>query len=330
MGSSATTDNGDRSGKRRRSLSKLVQIAFVLVAVGLATWAVASRWSQVSEAWSRVTVWPMLAAMALATAGSYASFPSWRLLLAGLGSPLPVAPARRVFFLGQLGKYVPGGVWAVIAQVTLARALHVPRARSASASLLTILIGIVSSGSLGALCLLIGGREVLGRYAPALLLIVVLIVLLHPGLLVRLAALASRVTGRNVHIDRIPGRTIAASVGIQITGLVLLGLHFYFVIGTVGGTYVSPILAIGLLNVSLAAGMLAVFAPAGAGVREAILTLGLSPFMSPGSALLIALMSRVLTIIADVLVAGGAALLGRTRPVSEPAPDDRASHGTGR
>ena len=44
-------------------------------------------------------------------AGIYATFRSWRAVLADLGGGLPQAPAMRVFYLGQLGKYLPGTVW---------------------------------------------------------------------------------------------------------------------------------------------------------------------------------------------------------------------------
>ena len=75
---------------------------------------------------------------------------AWRALLADLGSPLPLPAAIRVMFVGQLGKYVPGAVWAVAAQVELARDYDVPRRRSATASLVgmatTLVVGLVAAG----------------------------------------------------------------------------------------------------------------------------------------------------------------------------------------
>lgn len=57
---------------------------------------------------------------------------------------------------------------------------------------------------------------------------------------------------------------------------------------------------------------MAVFAPAGVGVREFVLALGLSPFLSIEDALALAAILRLLTVIADVafsVVAGGGRLL---------------------
>ncbi len=43
----------------------------------------------------------------------------WRVLLADLGTHLPAAPASSVFLVGQLGKYLPGSVWTVVAQTEM-------------------------------------------------------------------------------------------------------------------------------------------------------------------------------------------------------------------
>jgi len=53
--------------------------------------------------------------------------------MSGQMAGLPAA--IRVMFVGQLGKYVPGAVWALAAQVELARDYDVPRRRSTTASL---------------------------------------------------------------------------------------------------------------------------------------------------------------------------------------------------
>ena len=68
---------------------------------------------------------------------------AWRALLADLGKPLPVPAAIRVMFLGQLGKYVPGAVWAIAAQVGLAHDC-VPKRRSGTASLVSMAITLVA------------------------------------------------------------------------------------------------------------------------------------------------------------------------------------------
>ena len=56
---------------------------------------------------------------------------------------------------------------------------------------------------------------------------------------------------------------------------------------------------------AVSAGILFLPAPAGAGVREAAYVLCLSPVLSSGSALLVALLSRVILIVVDFGLAAG-------------------------
>jgi hypothetical protein len=75
---------------------------------------------------------------------------------------------------------------------------------------------------------------------------------------------------------------------------------------------------IGLLALANMAGILAFFAPAGMGVREAVLGVGLVPFAPLPAVLAFAAVLRLLTLIADALffvLAGGVGLLARRRDV---------------
>jgi hypothetical protein len=52
-------------------------------------------------------------------------------LLAGLDTRLDLATAGKVYFVGGLGKYVPGGLWPMLTQADLARRLGEPPIRFA-------------------------------------------------------------------------------------------------------------------------------------------------------------------------------------------------------
>src|SRR6266571_2532072 len=92
-----------------------------LLAVGLAVYGLASQWTQVHAALARLAGYDVAGAAASVIAGLGAMLMAWRALLADLGSALPLPAAIRVMFIGQLGKYVPGAVWALAAKVELAR-----------------------------------------------------------------------------------------------------------------------------------------------------------------------------------------------------------------
>ena len=59
--------------------------------------------------------------------------------------PLRLRRAAPVFLVGQLGKYVPGSVWAYVLQVELGRRVGVARARVATATLAASLIAVVAT-----------------------------------------------------------------------------------------------------------------------------------------------------------------------------------------
>lgn len=313
--------------RRGRSRSTLIRVGFLLVVAAFAAYAVVKERHSLGQAWEKVQLLPVLVALVLTTAGTFAGFPQWRVLLAGLGSDIPARPAAKIFFIGQLGKYIPGGVWNIVAQATMARELKVPRARSGAAGLLTIVVALPVVGAMAAVTLAISGRQVLGTYWWVLLLMVPLLAFLQPDVLVRLGALAARITRRTIPLERVPGRSIAvATVWIAI-GQIISGLSLMFLVAMFTGHYPSPLLCIGIFSLGLLAGMLVVFAPAGAGAREAVLVLGLSPYMDAGAPLLVALLARVLSIIGDAALAGGAALQGRqgsgATVIAQRAPESR-------
>lgn len=97
---------------------------------------------------------------------------------------------------------------------------------------------------------------------------------------------------------------------------VICGLGFYLLMRDLWPqTGLSLAGAITLLAAANVAGMLAVFAPAGLGVRELVLAAGLATWMTPAQAIALAAMMRILSVLADfafvALAAVGRTFLGR-------------------
>jgi len=305
------------SSARRLTTGKALRAVFLLLVLAFGAYWVWKNRHGVADAWSRVTLLPVLGALTAAAFGAWSGVPAWRTLLSGLGSELPLRAAQRIFLMGQLGKYIPGGVWTVLAQATMAKEYRVPRARSGTASLLAVLLAVVTSSVLGAICLAIAGHQVLGRYWWILLLVIPLLAMLHPSVLVWVGDIASRITRRNLRMERIPERNLLVAAVWLMGGQIFNGLSFYLLVDSIGGTASNPLLSIGLFSLASAAGIVVIFLPAGVGAREIILLFGLSTVLGPGSAALIVLMARAVMTIVDVVVAATAAGAGR-RPRSSP------------
>ncbi len=310
-----------RPWQTSRNPGLVARVGFLVVVLAFGVYWFWAHWSEVAAAATKVTPWSVAAAAALSAVAAWSGVPAWRDLLIGLGSRLRLRDAQRVFLMGQMGKYVPGGVWTVLAQATLARDLDVPRTRSGTASLMTILLSVVTSAGLGAGCLAVSGHEVLGRYAWVLLLVVPLVALLDPRVLVWLGALAGRLLRRTVALERIPQRTVLAAAGWLLAGQVLNGLAFHLLVTSIGGRSVNALFSIGVFSLGAAAGILVVLAPAGVGARELILAFGLATVTDAGSVALVVVLFRVVLTVVDVVLAGAAVWIGR-RPLARAAADD--------
>ena len=89
--------------------------------------------------------WPMFALSSLAAAvGTWLTMLGWRVILRDLGSDLHLAPSSGVYFVGQLGKYLPGSLWSVLVQADIASHLKVPRRRTAVTGLLALGLSLLT------------------------------------------------------------------------------------------------------------------------------------------------------------------------------------------
>ena len=104
----------------------------------------AAQWDAVVAGFAAAELAVLAGSLVAVVAALCGGMLTWRALLADLGSPLPLRPAAKVFFVGQLGKYIPGSVWPVLAQMEMGRDLGVPRPRSAAAFFLMMPIQLAS------------------------------------------------------------------------------------------------------------------------------------------------------------------------------------------
>jgi uncharacterized membrane protein YbhN (UPF0104 family) len=102
----------------------LLAVVLMFCGYGLYT-----EWPQVSAGLARLHWYGVAASLVAAMAGTTCMMLAWRAILADLGSSLPFRAAARISFVAQLGKYVPGAVWAFAAQVEIGHDLGVPRRR---------------------------------------------------------------------------------------------------------------------------------------------------------------------------------------------------------
>ncbi len=300
---------------RRVLRSKTTRVLFVLVALGFLAAALVSSWQEAKNALVQLSVPAVLGAQVAVLGGLFLLFLAWRALLADLGSQLPVGPAMRVLFTGQLGKYVPGSIWPFVAQMELAKKYHVPRRRTATASVLGMIFTLAVGLVVAAATLPLAATAAARTYWPALALVPLLLILLYPRVLNPLLNTALRLVRQQPLERPLSLRGTAVAFGWTLAAWMCFGGHSLLLTvgaGASAGLRVVPV-AVGAYALGWSVGFLFVVAPAGAGAREAGIIAGLSPVLPAGSALVVALVSRLVMTLGDLLSAGLAVLVYRRR-----------------
>jgi uncharacterized membrane protein YbhN (UPF0104 family) len=302
------------------SRSRVFRISFGCLLVALAIWAIASEWVQVRDALKQLDGrWVILAVAATVMNVALAGM-VWRTLLADLGSKLPLRIAARIFFVGQLGKYLPGSVWPVVMQTELGRDHKVPRRRTATATMVAMLLSVTSALVVVLLAVPLAPKAVPRGFGWAVLLVVPLVVLLHPAVLGWLVDRALRLAGREGLPERTTLRGTLLATLWAIGSWIGAGLQVWALAIPLGApaNLRTAVLLIGGYALAWAVGFVVIFAPAGAGAREIALAAVLSSVLDKGAVVVVVLISRVLFTVLDLTSAGLGLLVGRPpRKVAE-------------
>ncbi len=303
--------------KLPRALTRALRVAIALLALTFLVVAIVRQWDEVVDALGRMGPgWFLLSLLAALIGLGFTSL-AWRTLLADLGSPLPAGPGTRVFFLAQVGKYLPGAVWPFVAQMELGRALGVPRQRSAVAGLLFVGLHCATGLLVASATLPFASPEAAEHYWWVLALTPVLLVVLHPRVLSPLLDRAFWLL-RRPPLDRrlTVGKTVRAC-GFLLVTWAFYGLSLYALARPLGLSGAdSFFLATGAYALAWSAGVMVLgLVPAGIGVRELVLGAVLLPVLPAGAATAVVVASRVVQTLGDALwaVFAGVALRGSMR-----------------
>jgi uncharacterized membrane protein YbhN (UPF0104 family) len=239
----------------------------------------------------------LVGAVVLAACAMAASAFIWLAILRSLGASTS-ARWVGIFFQAQLGKYIPGSLWQYAGRTALARVHQIP-VRPVAVSLPVEFVGSMLGAAL--LSLLVFGWW--GAVA-------VPIVLLAEGIALRLWTAPS---GHGAV------RAALRATPLYIAAWPLTGISFWLV----GRALVAaPLrdLAVytGAFAAAWAVGVIAVYAPGGLGVREAVLVALLRGRIGSADALVLAAASRAVLAFVDVVLAGSGALLLRRSAARPP------------
>lgn len=305
-----------------------LRVAFVVVALGALVYALVSSWDEVSRSLHQMGPLSVIGALVLALVGLFCSSLCWRALLSELDHPLPVLIAVRVFFLSQIGKYLPGSVWPIVAQMEMTRDLGIARRRSATAYLLFWVLNPLTGLIVAAATLPFASPDAARHYAWVALFVPLGLAVLHPRILTPLLNRLFTVLRRPTLERPLRIAGLARAGGWLVVMWVFYGLSILALAAPLdvhGGAALPA--CIGAYALAWSAGFLFIIAPAGLGVRDAALVLTLSPVMSVSSATAVAAVSRVVQTLGDGVWAAVAGFLHGRRKLGELAAATHAEPG---
>lgn len=302
------------SPRWRRALAVLFAAAVV---AGVCVALRGQDWSVLARLLHGGSVPALLGAVLVTAAGLLCGTRSWMLTLSAVAVSVPARTGVRMFFVGFMGKFVPGRVWGLIAQMRMGEQAGATKAQMAGTYLVNLVIVLITGGTVGMLV----APALLGDAAGWLLLppVLLLALVVRPDLIHRSAGLAARIARRQPPPS--PGRPqdLRRSLVYQTLSWVLSGLHVW-VIAVLLGAAPLPALsaAVGGFALATVVGTLALFAPDGVGVRELLLVPALATVLPLPAAVATALGSRVLTLVGELATSGvalgAAAFYGRRIP----------------
>jgi uncharacterized membrane protein YbhN (UPF0104 family) len=140
-------------------------------------------------------------------------------------------------------------------------------------------------------------------------------VVLSPPVLNRLLRLVLRLARQPEEQQGVSYRGLARTMAWAVAGWCCNGLMIYVLLRQLAGHPQGTLLvSFGAYSLSWAVGFLAVFAPAGAGVREAVMVAVLHTHPTAHVAFAVALVSRGISVVCDALTgAAASALVGHRR-----------------
>jgi uncharacterized membrane protein YbhN (UPF0104 family) len=304
-------DGGGAPAKRRGGPLRLLIQVFLTVAV---TWFIIDRIGVDLSRLSRLEMggwdvrWPWLALSVLVLVVGYAfSAALWGRMVRELGGPrIPPIRAARLFLVANLGRYVPGKVLQLAGLTVLASREGVRPAVAAVAAVLGQVVALLGATLIGLGAFFAPGSEVrawgwIGVGCVGLFLVL--------GSLPAARRLLSTVWHRFTRDPDAPTPLALSDPSFVWRWTALYTLNwsiyaaaFWFLfIGLAGwATFLQAGTAFAAAYVG---GYLALFAPAGVGIRESLLTLFLAPLVTPERALAIAIIARLWTTAVEVVPA---------------------------
>lgn len=243
---------------------------------------------------------------------------AWYLITLKLGIAISFRETVASWFYSQSGKYLPGKVWLLLSRFYFYASKGKSK-KAISVALYLEIVSVVMAAGFIFMASLILFREVQAFHTEGwvgwlVLLFLLAFIFLHPRVLQKILSWILVLFHKEPIALSISYLDILWILSVSIISWIIGGIGFYLFVESIFPVPLSNILFLaGALAFSSILGLVAIFAPAGLGVREGALVYLLS-YVMPGSvAVIISILTRIWMTFIEIGLIGVVYLIGRFR-----------------
>jgi glycosyltransferase 2 family protein len=291
----------------RRKLFRVAQWVFAALVLFFAATSLATQWDKVGSRLTHIQFgWEWISIGSVIVLLIYALLiEGWRRVLGAWDSHLPFSQASRIWFLSNLGKYVPGNIWSLTAMGVMARNRGLSAVAAAGSSVIMQTVSLATGTGI----VMVTGATLLGQplLVGASVLILVIVLLCAPRFLPPLTVWVGSLIGRDIAPPSVPATSIWTAAVASTLSWLLYGFAFQLFVRGLLGTAPGEISSyIAVFTAAYILGFISPIAPAGLGVRE----LTLAAFMTQlglaneADAALVAIAARLWLTVVELVPSG--------------------------
>jgi hypothetical protein len=236
--------------------------------------------------------------------------------------------SARAYYLTQLTKYLPGGIWVYPSRVVVLKDVGVAASISSLGLVFESLTMVIASFYLGSLFLL-GGLTDIAWFKQIQAIVLLGSLLVSVGF-VFLPELSRRFTPAFYKkfdllyfLEQVSllhrGIALFGAIAVNVLMWVLAGISFHLLVLSFGESGITILLSISVFSIAWLVGFLSIFNPGGVGIREVVIVMILSHILPDPLPLMAAILSRLVWTFGEVfffLVFFGLDFLRKNRTAS--------------
>lgn len=206
-----------------------------------------------------------------------------------------------IYNITQLGKYIPGSIWQFVGKIGMYKSAGLDNQTVRDTILLETFWVVFSAFIFGLLLISFTQYQLLVTLTQKVPLIILLAILGTTLFLLLLPQLRRHRKKLYDYCRRLLFTPLSFITSLLIW--LVLGFAFWITLTPFSASEIGLVFIIGLYAFSYAVGFAVPFAPAGIGIRESVLVLGLTPILDINTAIILAALNRVFYIFIEIILA---------------------------